>query len=263
MDISNENTTVSIITPVYNAEKYISKCIESVLNQTHQNWEMLLVDDCSPDNSADIILNYAKKDDRIKYHKLTVNSGAGVARNKAIEIAKGRYLAFLDSDDFWHTLKLEKQLAFIKNKNAAAVYSQYYIYDQNTGGPTYVVKSPRQVDFNTMQKNDYIGFLTFLMDTKITGKPLMPTIRRRQDWAYKLIVFRPGHSALGIQEPLAYYRVGNESLSSNKLKLVKYNFGVFRNVLKYSWPKSFVKMMIFLAHYFHFKATSREKVINS
>jgi glycosyltransferase involved in cell wall biosynthesis len=254
---------VSIVTPVYNAEKFINKCIASVLNQTYPNWEMILVDDCSPDNSSEIILEYAQKDDRIKYHKLKKNGGAGVARNQAISMATGRYLAFLDSDDFWHPAKLEKQIEFLKEKNAPAVYSQYYIFNQTIGKPTHIVKSPERVDFKKMQKNDYIGFLTFLLDTKKTGKPMMPTIRRRQDWAYKLIVFKPGFYALGIQEPLAYYRVGNESLSSNKFRLLKYNFGVFRNVLGYSFVKSIVKMAVFLCHYFYFKAISKEKIINN
>lgn len=251
---------VSIITPVYNSQDFLIQCIESVLSQSYQDWEMILVDDCSTDQSEEIILNYANADQRIKYYKLDKNSGAGVARNKAIQISKGRYLAFLDSDDFWHGDKLKKQLTFLKEKNVGAVFSQYYVFDSKTAQPIYLVKSPIQADFNTMQKNDYIGFLTFLIDTEKTGKPLMPTIRRRQDWAFKLIIFKQGIKAYSIQEPLAYYRVGNQSLSSNKIKLLKYNFAVFRDILGYSWIKSIIKIHIFLFYYFLFKATSKVAV---
>jgi len=254
---------VSIITPVYNSEKYIKTCIDSVIEQTYPNWEMILVDDCSPDNSRKIILDYAQKDHRIIYQRLKENGGAGVARNVGIQMSQGRYLSFLDSDDFWHPEKLKKQIEFLKDNDIGAVYSQYYIYDHNLKRPTYLIQSPKRVDYAKMQKNDYIGFLTFLIDSEKTGKPFMPTIRRRQDWAYKLIIFKQGITALGIQEPLAFYRVGNESLSSNKLKLIKYNFGVFRKVLGYSWIKSFYNMVIFLTHYFHFKTFAKKKIINT
>ncbi len=251
---------VSIITPVYNSQNFLSQCIESVLSQTYKDWEMILVDDCSLDDSRKVILNYVKEDNRIKYIRLDKNGGAGVARNKAIEASKGKYLAFLDSDDFWHKDKLKKQITFLKTNNVGAVFSQYYIFNSKIEQPTHLIKSPKKADFNTMQKNDYIGFLTFLIDTEKTGKPLMPTIRRRQDWAFKLIIFKLGIKAYGIQEPLAYYRVGNQSLSSNKIKLLRYNFAVFRDILEYSWIKSILKMHIFLFHYFLFKATSKATV---
>lgn len=254
---------VSIITPVYNSEKFIPQCINSVLSQTYNHWEMILVDDCSVDQSKEIISYYAKKDSRIKYIRLNKNLGAGIARNKAIEASVGRYIAFLDSDDFWHKDKLEKQIAFMKKNDVGAVFSQYYIYDERKGGITHLIESPRNTNFASMQKNDYIGFLTFMIDTKKTGRPLMPSIRRRQDWAFKLIIFKSGTKAKGIQEPLAYYRVGNQSLSSNKFKLLKYNFAVFREVLGYSKMKSSFKMVVFLLHHFLFKATSRIKTYNS
>ena len=191
---------------------------------------MILVDDCSTDQSKQIISKYVKKDRRIKYIKLNKNRGAGEARNKAIEVSIGRYIAFLDSDDFWSKEKLEKQIIFLKKNKVGAVFSQYYIFNRNLE-TTHIIKSPKKTNFKNMQKNDYIGFLTFLIDTKKTGKPLMPSIRRRQDWAYKLIILKPGIEALSLQEPLAYYRVGNQSLSSNKLKLLKYNFNVFRKIM--------------------------------
>ena len=101
----NDNL-VSIITPVYNVEKFIGETIESVINQTYTEWEMILVDDCSTDKSAEIIKSFCKRDSRLKYHKLEINSGAAVARNTALDMAKGRYIAFLDSDDLWEKDKL-------------------------------------------------------------------------------------------------------------------------------------------------------------
>lgn len=255
------NQKVSIITPVYNAQEYIANCIESVLGQTYQNWELILVDDCSMDDSVSILMEYKNIDPRIKLYVSEKNIGAGAARNLGIKSAKGRYLAFLDIDDFWHKDKLEKQLIYMRKKQVAAVYSQYYIYDQKVNKVTYRVVPPNKVNFNKMQKNDYIGFLTFMIDTEKVGKPLMPTIRKRQDWAYKLLILKEGEEAHCIQEPLAYYRVGNQSLSSNKFKLIKHNFGVFRKILGYSKLKAIFKMGLFLTFHLIFKITSRKKVV--
>lgn len=112
-----KNLKVSIITPIYNCEKFLPKTIECVINQTYTDWEMLLVDDCSPDNSAKIIKKYAKDDNRIKYFKLDKNSGAAIARNKALEESKGRFIAYLDADDLWKSEKLEKQVEFMLKNN--------------------------------------------------------------------------------------------------------------------------------------------------
>tara|TARA_R110002111_G_scaffold67600_1_gene109945 strand:- start:5 stop:382 length:378 start_codon:yes stop_codon:yes gene_type:complete len=121
------NEKVSIITPVFNAELYVRQCVESVLIQSYENWEMIFCDDCSTDKSVEIIEEFAKKDSRIKLLLCETNGGAGVARNKAIKHASGRYVAFLDCDDFWHEQKLEKQLKFLKQKDLGIVYSQYFI----------------------------------------------------------------------------------------------------------------------------------------
>lgn len=254
------NEKVSIITPVFNAELYVRQCVESVLIQSYENWEMIFCDDCSTDKSVDVIKEFAKKDTRIKLLSCETNSGAGVARNKAIEHAAGRYIAFLDCDDFWHEQKLEKQLKFLKQKDLGIVYSQYFIVEGNSNVPKFKINSPKQVTYNKMLCNDYIGFLTLLYDTEKIDKQYMPEIRRRQDWAYKLQLLKNNGCAQGIQEPLAYYRIGNSSLSSNKLKLVKYNFNIFKNELGYNWITSFFMMINFLVHYFYFKQVSKKKV---
>src|SRR5690606_31386005 len=123
---------ISIITPVFNSEKYIGQCIDSVLNQTYANWEQILVDDCSADNSIEIIQEYAQKDQRIKYHRLEKNSGAGVARNKAIELANGRFIAFLDADDYWAKDKLHVQIDTMIETGTPLSYTSYYVVDENS-----------------------------------------------------------------------------------------------------------------------------------
>ena len=135
---------VSIITPVYNCEKLISSTIKSVQNQTYKNWEMLLIDDCSTDNSAKIIKEYSKKDSRIKYLKLKENSGAALARNKALEISNGRFIAYLDSDDLWRPEKLEKQVAFMLKNNYAFTCTDYEKITEDGKSLNKIIKIPKK-----------------------------------------------------------------------------------------------------------------------
>lgn len=253
------NNKVSIITPVYNSERFIADCIKSVQSQTYSDWEHILVDDCSSDLSASTIKEFSRYDKRIKYFKLSSNSGAGVARNAGIEYAKGRYIAFLDSDDFWREDKLEKQVGLIIQNSYAFVYSQYYIVG-NDNVPMSIVKSPKKVNFNKMLCNDYIGCLTVVYDSKVLGKQYMPTIRKRQDWVLWLKLLKKVDNAFCVQEPLAYYRVGNATLSKNKFKLIKHNFNVYYKQLDFPYVISFILMINFLIHYFYFKKTSIKKL---
>jgi len=254
------NETVSIITPVYNSEKFIKQCIDSVLAQKYSDWELILSDDCSTDSSVEIINEYLKRDKRIKLIQSETNNGAGIARNHAIKEAEGRYIAFLDCDDFWHKDKLSKQLEYLKKNNIELVFGQYFIVEGNSNVPSYKVCSPKSVTYKKMLCNDYVGFLTLLYDTKRIGKLFMPEIRRRQDWAYKLRLLKNLKIGYGLQEPLAFYRIGNSSLSSNKIKLLKYNFKIYKKELGYSYVESFFMMINFLIHYFYYKSVSKKKV---
>ena len=139
------NELVSIITPCYNSEKFLDECISSVLNQTYQNWEMLIVDDNSSDNSSILINSYSKKDERIKPLYLNDNIGAAMARNKAISKAKGKYLAFLDSDDVWLPKKLEVQTNFMKKNNCSFVFSSYSVISDEK--PTYTISVPEKITY--------------------------------------------------------------------------------------------------------------------
>lgn len=209
---------VSVVIPVYNVEKFIKQTIECILNQTYKNVEILLIDDCSPDSSADIIKSMAIDHPEIKYHKLEKNSGAAVARNKAIELAEGQYLAFLDSDDLWKPTKLEKQVALMKERNAEFVYNAIEMIDENGN----VIKGKRRVkdvvSYSFLLHNTVIATSSVMLDISKIGKFQMPLIRSGQDYATWLMLLRNGRKAYGIDESLTQYRRTEGSLSSKKSK---------------------------------------------
>ncbi|SDE77793.1 glycosyltransferase family 2 protein [Cellulophaga baltica] len=253
---------VSIITPVYNSEEHLRHCLESVMSQKYVNWEHILVDDCSTDQSAEIIEQYSRRDFRIKYIKLDSNSGAGVARNTAMKNATGRFIAFLDSDDYWDENKLSKQITYMLDNKYAFTYTDYFIVEKNNPNPKYIIQSPKKIDYNKMLNNDYIGCLTAIYDKELLGLNLMPDIRKRQDWVLWLRLLQKCDYAHAINEPLANYRIGNSSLSNNKFKLLKHNFNVYHKELKMSFLKSVFMMINFLIHYFYFKLTSKKVLQN-
>lgn len=241
---------VSIITPSYNCSKYIAETIESIIAQTYTNWELLITDDCSTDNSRDIIQEYCAKDSRIKLYCLSENSGAGAARNNSINEANGRYIAFCDSDDRWYQNKLEKQVAFMQHMNCGLSYTSYMTSNE-AGELEGIVLCRKQETFATNKRDDKIGCLTAMYDTAIVGKVYMPLIRKRQDWGLMLNVLRKCNIAYGIKEPLAIYRLRENSISSNKLSLIKYNIGLYREVL--GWTKvraTLFFFVVFLPSYF-------------
>lgn len=231
---------ISIITPVYNCEKLIGNTIETVINQTYTNWEMLLVDDCSTDNSEKIIEEYIRKDNRIKYFKLEQNSGAAVARNYALEKSEGRFIAYLDSDDLWKPEKLEKQVDFMLKHNYAFSCTDYEKIDEQGNSLNKIVKIPQKVDYNLFLRNTIIQTVGVMVDTNITGKELlvMPNIRRRQDAATWCQLLKNGFDCYEVPENLSYYRVVSKSLSSNKFKAVKMNWYWYRKIEKLSLWKT-------------------------
>lgn len=230
---------VSIITPIYNCANYIEDTIKSIQNQTYSNWELLITDDCSTDNSYNIISDIAKTDSRIKIYKLEKNSGAGEARNNSIREAKGRYIAFCDSDDKWYPEKLEKQLNYMNIKECALCHTSYMTCD-DSGKITGIVVCRKRETLSSMCKDDKMGFLTVIYDTKKIGKIYMPNMRKRQDWALKLIILKKCKWACGMKEPLSYYRKRGNSISANKISLIKYNIAVYQEVLGWSLLKSYL-----------------------
>ncbi|MGP4079006.1 glycosyltransferase family 2 protein [Pseudalkalibacillus sp. R45] len=226
----NNQELVSVITAAYNCAKFIKSTIQSVQAQTYENWEMIIVDDCSKDNTAEVILAEAENDPRIKYIKLEKNSGAAVARNTAINEAKGKFIAFLDSDDQWVPHKLERQISYMKENDYAFTFTGYRIIDEE-GEPTdQVVQIPKEIDYEGLLKNTIIGCLTVVVNKEKTGHFQMPNIRTRQDFALWLLILKRGFKAYGIQEELALYRKVKGSISSNKIKAAKQNWYVYRKI---------------------------------
>lgn len=242
---------ISVITPLYNSEEYIVACINSVISQTYSNWEMIIVDDCSSDKSID----KAEKiyDERIKIIKLTENKGAGYARNIAIEQAKGDYIAFLDADDLWDPKKLQLQIKFMKESNILFSFTSFgFVNEQGQIIPK-VQKALSFVDYDRMLKNNYIGCLTAMYNCSELGKVYMPEFRKRQDWGLWLRILKKTTIAKSIEEPLAYYRIGNDSLSKNKIKLLKSNFEFYKGYMGLSFFNSLYKMILFLFYHFTYK----------
>ena len=244
-------TLVSIITPLYNSSLFISHTISSVLEQTHTNWEHIIIDDASTDNSASIVEQFAAKDPRISLIKLPKNTGAANCRNHATKLAKGSFIAFLDSDDLWTPTKLEKQLQIMAETQCAVSFTSYRHIDL-VGNPLgkRIVAIP-SLTYKKQHRNNYIGNLTGMYNVEVLGKILAPNIRKRQDWAVWLeAIKRNGKAAIGIQEDLAFYRVREGSISSNKLNLIKYNFRFYREHLGYTWIASIGYLFRFFWEYF-------------
>jgi glycosyltransferase involved in cell wall biosynthesis len=233
----NKINKVSIITPLYNSEEFISETIESVLSQSYNNWEMIIADDCSTDNGINNVKKYQKEDQRIKLIQLKENSGAAVARNEGIKLANGKYIAFLDSDDLWHPEKLEKQISFMKENDYAFTYTNYQKISESGNLTDIIVESPSKLGYKKALHTNYIGCLTAIYDTEKLGKIYMPEIRKRQDYGLWLKILKEvdGH---GLNENLAYYRVRNSSVSANKFKLIKYNWKLYRDIENLSMLKS-------------------------
>ncbi|WP_242035121.1 glycosyltransferase family 2 protein [Mesobacillus harenae] len=229
---------VSIITPVYKAEEFIEQTINSVQSQTYTNWEMILVDDLSPDNSKQIIDRISEKDNRVRLIQLEKNSGAAIARNTAIENSNGKYIAFLDSDDLWQPEKLERQVQFMLENNIEFSFTGYEIMKEDGTKTGKIVHVPQEINYNGLLKNTIIGCLTVMLDKHAIGKIEMVNIRTRQDFVLWLDILKRGHIAYGIDEPLAYYRKVEGSISSNKIKTAKRNWKVYREIEGLPLPKA-------------------------
>lgn len=224
---------VSVIMPAYNCRRYISESIDSVINQTYTDWELLIADDCSTDGTRELIKDYAEKDSRIKCIALEKNAGAAGARNKAIEAATGRYLAFLDSDDIWYPEKLEKQIGFMQANSYRLTCTSYQWIDENGKSLKCVRKPFKKAGYNLcLYYGDPLGNSTVIYDALKLGKHFVPDIRKRNDFALWLEILRSEKDiyAYGLQEILSSYRNHSQSLSSKKIGLVKYQWHLYRKV---------------------------------
>jgi teichuronic acid biosynthesis glycosyltransferase TuaG len=246
MNNSFIDNLVSVIIPVYNAERYITETLESALLQTYKKIEIIIIDDCSCDNSFQVIEPYIKESEKVRYQRLVQNSGAAVARNKGISLAKGRFIAFLDSDDIWVANKTEKQLTLMKNINAAFSFTAIEMIDEEGK----IIKSKRKikevVDYNILLKNTIIACSSVIIDRYITGDFQMPLMRSFQDYATWLMLLRRGIVAYGLDDVLVKYRKRRGSLSSNKLESIKKIWRIYTQYENISIYKAAYYLMNFV-----------------
>ena len=226
------NDLVSIIIPSYNSEKFISDAIQSVQKQSYLHWEILVVDDCSNDKTVEIIQNFMEDDHRIHLIRLQKNSGAGIARNTALAEAKGRYIAFLDSDDIWKTEKLSKQIEFMQTQDLPFTFSYYEWIDENGNALNKRIEAPQKLSYRQLFFCNFVGNLTGIYDTNYFGKIAISSIRKRQDWMVWLTILKKIKTAQPVPESLAFYRIRENSVSASKIALLKPNFIVYRKFHK-------------------------------
>lgn len=231
------NQLVSIVMPLYNAQRFIAQAIESVLSQSYNHFELLIVDDKSTDNSVSIVKKYMDDDKRIKLFLLDTNSGPVTARNRAIKEANGQYIAFLDSDDVWFNDKLYRQIKFMDENHLVLTYSAYETMDENAHYiNTRKCFSP--INYKNMLKSNRIGNLTGIYDVTFFGKVYIKDVGH-EDYVMWLHLLKQIKSTQGIEEPLARYRISSASLSSNKIKALVWQWHIYRKIEKLNFLQSF------------------------
>lgn len=236
---------VSIIMPTYNCGKFISESIDSVIGQTITEWELLIVDDCSTDNTAEIVKEYADKYANIKYQCLEENSGPAVARTRAIKFAKGKYIAFLDSDDLWYPNKLQKQIEFMEKNKIYFSATAYERMDENGNSLHTVMIPPKKTDYKKcIRLSNPIGNLTVMYNQEKLGKFEVPMIQKRNDFALWLRILSKTDFCYGMDEVLGKYRLGRTgSVSQNKLKQMKYHWKLYHDIEQHSLFRSLYEVL--------------------
>lgn len=247
---------VSIVTPVYNCAHRIVYTINTVLQQSYPNWELLIVDDCSKDNTVEVVTEWTKKDPRIKLFCQEKNGGASLARNRAIMESSGKYIAFLDGDDMWLPEKLEKQVRFMVDNHYYFSYSPYYILNDGeeidlTRLP--IRNCPEKMTYHELLKMNRIGCLTVIFDAEKIGKITIPKLDKRNDYALWLKALRTGITAHRLNEPLAVYRSHQGISKGNKFGFLKYHTQLFNEVLGYNKIVSYLLTLRNVIYYLYYK----------
>ena len=228
-----QSPAVSIIMPSYNCAAFIPAAIQSVIDQSFTDWELIVVDDGSTDASLDIIQSFARADARIRPVCSATNRGAAGARNDALALARGRFIAFLDSDDLWKPEKLARQLAFMDQHGVAFCFTSYErISEDGRLVGTVRVKSP--VSYPQLLRGNVIGCLTVVYDTKILGKVEMPNVPKRHDYGLWLALLKKVDTAVPLPDILATYRLRKTSISANKLSAAYHTWRLLRNTERLS-----------------------------
>lgn len=222
---------VTVVMPAYNSEGFIEMSIQSVIAQTLTDWEIEIVDDCSTDDTYEVVRPYLKQYPSIHYTCLDTNGGPGVARTEAIRRANGKYIAFLDSDDLWLPEKLEKQIAFMEKTGAVFSCTAYEQIDEEGNSLHKILEPPEETDYNKMIRLSCpIGNLTVMYNQEALGKYEVPLIRKRNDFALWLRIVKDAGYCAGMPEVLARYRVRSGSTSRNKLGLVRYQWQLYHDI---------------------------------
>lgn len=226
---------VSIITPAFNAARFIAETIKSVKSQTCESWEMIIVDDCSRDDTLDLVQAFATEDTRIHLIRQTRNGGPALARDAAIRAARGRYIAFLDSDDLWLPDKLERQLEFMRRSNYVFTYTCYRRISENGETCGRTISVPEKLNYHQLLRNTAIATSTVLIDREGTG-PFKMIRTYYDDYALWLTLLKRGITAHGLQEDLMRYRIVRKSVSRHKLNSAKWVWRTYRDVEGLAFP---------------------------
>ena len=225
-----EEKLVSIIMPTYNCAKFIKCTIDSIIRQSYNNWELIIVDDCSQDDTEQVVKSYSIKDNRIKYFRFDVNQGAAKARTKAMKLAQGNYIAFLDSDDIWLEDKINKQLDFMNKYNYNFSCTSYEQINENGERNGKIIKAKKKVDYNRLLLDCPVGNSSVMYNVDKLGKFEVPDIKKRNDDALWLQILKKEKYIYGFDEVLMQYRIRKNSISRNKLDLIKYHWQLYREI---------------------------------
>ena len=260
MERTNRNELVSIITPTYNCEAFIKKTIMSVLSQTYEKFELIIVDDCSKDRTVEIINSFS--DERIILLKNEKNMGAAYSRNVAIEKARGDYLAFLDGDDLWETTKLEKQIEFMKKNNFDFSYTNYDLIDEDDKEIGIYYTGPKTLTFRSFLRTNYVGCLTVIYKKTICPNVHVPDdLFKRNDYAMWLLISKNANCYL-FNEILSHYRITKDGISSGKkTRIIKHHVQLFKEVLKYNILHAYLCAIRNILFYFIKQLKYRRKSI--
>lgn len=230
---------ISIITPSFNCSRYIRKTIESVVGQTEPDWEMIIIDDASTDNSIQVIKDAIKDEPRIKLIELSENLGTAQARNMGLEYSSGRYIAFLDSDDIWYKDKLQLQIKFMSLNSYPISFTSYRLIDEHGNDKNHCIHVVESLNKERYLKNTIIGLSTSIIDTKFVRNNFkFLDIRTRQDTSLWITLLGEGHLAYGLDIVLAQYRVHSKSISSNRIKAAKQVWNLYYNIHKLGFLSS-------------------------
>lgn len=229
---------VSVIMPCYNSAHFISETIQSIVNQTYKNFELIIVDDCSFDNTIEIVKYFASNDSRIKFVQLENNSGAAIARNRGLEIAKGRFIAFCDCDDLWFENKLENQVRFMLEKSIPISFTSYQLVNEDGKSINQVINAIERISYKEYLKNTIIGMSTSMIDTSLVNQFRFENIRTRQDTLLWITLLKRGHIAYGLNEILVKYTIRSNSISANKFKAALKVWDLYYSMEKMGFYKS-------------------------